>query len=317
MIDPNTLSFDELFTHLTQGGSLTRLLRLAFEEDLGPGGEPGDVTWAVMPDAREFSVGRVVVRGNAGVFAGGRCIPELLSVFAPKSKADLHVQDGGRVVCGDVVATITGPTGELLRAERTMLNLLSRLSGVATRTREFVDRIAGTHAKLLDTRKTTPGLRSLEKYAVRCGGGHCHRLGLYDGVMLKDNHIAEVPTDALAGFVRAAAARARSMYPGKLRFVELEIDKLEQLAAILSAQASAPVGVDVVLLDNMTAQTIAQAVIMRDRAGAAIQLEASGGVTLDTVNAIAQTGVDRISVGSVTHQAVGLDVALDFVGCGQ
>jgi nicotinate-nucleotide pyrophosphorylase (carboxylating) len=308
VVDLNALPLRHLFTELTSDKSLTRLLELARDEDLGPGGVPGDLTSRVIIEPRTFGSARVVSRAT-GVLAGGACIPAVLALFAPAARADHHIADGRNISPGDCVATITGPVDQLLQAERTLLNLVSRLSGIATRTARFVELVKGTRARLLDTRKTTPGLRNLEKYAVRCGGGFCHRLGLFDAVLIKDNHIAHIPSNDLAKTVAAAADKARTLFPGAVRFIELEVDRLDQLGAVLSAGGA---GVDIVLLDNMPAMTLAEAVRMRDRAGASVLLEASGGVTLDTIRAIAETGVDRISVGGLTHQATSLDLGLDI-----
>lgn len=308
MRDLNSLPLDRLFDELTSDGSLARILELARDEDLGPGGMPGDLTSKVIIEPTQCGSARVMAR-TAGVIAGGACIPAVLRLFAPGARVDQHIADGKMISPGDCVATIIGLVDQILQAERTLLNLVSRLSGIATRTAKFVQLVAGTRAKLLDTRKTTPGLRNLEKYAVRCGGGFCHRLGLFDAVLIKDNHIAHIPTSELAAAVRAAADRARAMFPGRVRFIELEVDRLDQLASVLDAGGA---GVDIVLLDNMPAPRLSEAVALRDRSGVSIELEASGGVNLETIRAIAETGVDRISVGGLTHQATSLDLGLDI-----
>jgi nicotinate-nucleotide pyrophosphorylase (carboxylating) len=314
--DLNALALDALYAELTRDRGPERLVDLAYEEDLGPGGVPGDVTSAVCIDARAAGRALVVARG-AGVLAGVRCLPTVLSRFAPDVALRATASDGQRVARGDRVAELSGPMRQILAAERTLLNLLGRLSGVATRTAAFVAKVQGTGAQLLDTRKTTPGLRNLEKYAVRCGGGYCHRVGLYDAVLIKDNHLAGVGTPDLARVVAQAAARARELAAaagpgGGLRFVELEVDSLEQFDAVLRAGLCGPgKGVDVVLLDNMPPERLREAVVMRTNYRSSVLLEASGGVTMETVRAIAETGVDRISVGGLTHHAVSLDVALD------
>jgi nicotinate-nucleotide pyrophosphorylase (carboxylating) len=192
----------------------------------------------------------------------------------------------------------------LLTAERTALNFLQRLSGVATQTAAYVAAVVGLPCKVLDTRKTTPGWRLLEKYAVRMGGGHNHRMGLYDGVLVKDNHLAALGGGADA--VRQAVALARDRYGTRVS-VEVEVDTLEQLDVALSASP------DVVLLDNMTTELMREAVRRRDAAAPGVQLEASGGVTLATLRAIAESGVDRLSVGALTHSAKALDIALDYL----
>jgi nicotinate-nucleotide pyrophosphorylase (carboxylating) len=212
-----------------------------------------------------------------------------------------QLADGSPVARGTVLATVSGPLRSILVAERTALNFLQRLGGVASLTRKFVDAVVGFRAKLLDTRKTTPGWRLLEKYAVRMGGGANHRIGMYDGILIKDNHLA-----GLGGDVRQAVERARA-YPGNAGLpVEVEVDTLEQLEAALAARA------DIVLLDNMPPETMRSAVARRDAVSPGTLLEASGGVNLSTVRDIAATGVDRISVGALTHSAAALDIALDY-----
>jgi nicotinate-nucleotide pyrophosphorylase (carboxylating) len=194
----------------------------------------------------------------------------------------------------------------LLSAERVLLNFVQRLSGVATQTHRYVQAIAGTAARIYDTRKTTPGWRLLEKYAVRCGGGQNHRMGLYDGLLIKDNHLAAIPLPQLAAQLNQIVQTSRREAPS--RFVQVEVDRLEQLREVLKVEH-----IDSVLLDNMDCPTMVQAVQMRNQAGrqGTLALEASGGVNLTTVRAIAETGVERISVGALTHSAVSLDIGLD------
>jgi nicotinate-nucleotide pyrophosphorylase (carboxylating) len=201
---------------------------------------------------------------------------------------------------------VRGPMRSLLAAERIILNFLQHMGGVATQTQRFVRRVAGTQAKIYDTRKTIPGLRLVDKYAVRCGGGMNHRMGLFDGLLVKDNHVAATPLRELAAFLSATIARSRAEDPN--RFVEVEVDNLEQLREVLKVE-----GMNVILLDNMDCPTMEQAVAMRnatDRKGQ-VELEASGGVTLETVRQIALTGIERIAVGALTHSAIALDVGLD------
>jgi nicotinate-nucleotide pyrophosphorylase (carboxylating) len=212
---------------------------------------------------------------------------------------------------------VRGPLRSLLSAERVMLNFLQRLSGIATLTHRYVRRVEGTGAKILDTRKTTPGWRALEKYAVKCGGGMNHRIGLFDGVLVKDNHLSSIAAKEIVSFLAGVVARSRAEDPK--RFVEVEVDTLDQLREVLKVD-----GIDAILLDNMDCPKMEQAVEMRNRAFATnpmqtekkskVQLEASGGVTLDTVRTIAMTGVDRISVGAITHSAPALDIGLDIEG---
>jgi nicotinate-nucleotide pyrophosphorylase (carboxylating) len=217
--------------------------------------------------------------------------------------------DGQTVSEGDRLAELCGPVREMLTAERLLLNLIGRLSGIATLTRQFVQAVQGTAARIYDTRKTPPGWRRLEKYAVRCGGGRNHRTGLFDAVLIKDNHLALMqlrPGEAVRRvreFLHAALAdpdRASAL------MIEAEVDTLEQLDDALMANP------DIILLDNMPISQLREAVVRRDAVNPEIELEASGGVNLDTVRAIAETGVDRISVGALTHSAVSLDVALDW-----
>jgi nicotinate-nucleotide pyrophosphorylase (carboxylating) len=224
-------------------------------------------------------------------------------VVDPTLVCSIVTPDGQRVERGTTLATVAGSLRGILAAERTALNFLQRMSGVATLTRKFVDAAAGFKVKLLDTRKTTPGWRLLEKYAVRCGGGTNHRMGLYDGILIKDNHLA-----GLGGSVRKAVEQARA-YPGNAGLpVEVEVDTLEQLEVALAVRA------DIVLLDNMTLEQLRLAVARRDAIASGVLLEASGGVNLTTVRDIAATGVDRISVGAFTHSATALDIALDYIG---
>ncbi|MCL4740832.1 MAG: carboxylating nicotinate-nucleotide diphosphorylase [Phycisphaerales bacterium] len=306
MTDLNALSLPELFAALC--GDLGPLVRAMHREDLGPEGLDLTGLAAVGESAR---LEAVIAAREGGVICGLAAIPAVLAVFAPGVRFEAAVHDGDRAEGGAALARLEGPARELLAAERSMLNLIGRLSGVATRTAEFVRAMGdGTRARLYDTRKTTPGLRGLEKYAVRCGGGWCHRLGLHDAVLIKDNHLAGLTAREVGERVREAAARVRAMRQAgrEVRFVEVEVDSLEQLEAVLCVGADL---VDVVLLDNMPTATLREAVQRRDAAGAPIELEASGGVTLETIREIAKTGVERISTGSITHHAVWLDVGMD------
>jgi len=299
--DLNELDLATLYARLSEGGLVDRLLLLAREEDLG---RPAcDLTTSALGLGGE-ATGRFVAR-EAMVVSGLACMPALLGVFAPGCAWSPAGADGQRVGSGQTLGEVAGPAPELLALERTALNLLSRLSGVATNTARHVEAVEGTGAAVLDTRKTTPGLRALEKYAVRCGGGLCHRLGLHDAALIKDNHLAGLAPEAMRERVASAAARARSA--AAPLFVEVEVDSLEQLEAVLGAE-----GVDIVLLDNMAPETLRRAVAMRDERSPGTLLEASGGVRLETIRRIAETGVERISCGALTHQAQGVDIALDF-----
>ena len=269
------------------------IVRLALSEDLG---RAGDLTTdaTIAPDHRSVCAARARADGVIAGLDAARLACRLVS-------ADLVLTigngDGSHVRKGDTVATLSGPTRAVLTAERTVLNFLGRLSGVATLTRTYVNAIEGTDAKIVCTRKTTPGHRALEKQAVRHGGGTSHRYGLDDAILIKDNHVAA------AGGVAEAIARAKA-YAGHLRMIEVEVDTLDQLAEALKDPPHA------VLLDNMSLDQLREAVRMID--GACIA-EASGGVTLQTVRAIAETGVDVISVGALTHSAPNFDIGLDFL----
>jgi nicotinate-nucleotide pyrophosphorylase (carboxylating) len=267
------------------------IVRAALAEDLG---RAGDVTAqaCIAPDTR---LAAVFAARKAGVISGLACARVAIAELDPQATFERLVDDGSRVQAGTQLARVEANARALLSAERTGLNLLGRLSGVATLTRAYVDAVAHTGARIVDTRKTTPGLRALEKYAVRCGGGVNHRFGLDDAILIKDNHIAA------CGSVAEAVRRAKA-FAGHLMKVEVEVDGLDQLDEALEH------GPDVVMLDNFSLADLAEAV--RRAKGRAV-LEASGGVSLDTVRAIAETGVDVISVGALTHSASVLDIGLD------
>ena len=227
----------------------------------------------------------------------------------PELKWNPSVEDGARVSKGDKLGVVSGPTLSMLTAERLLLNLVGRLSGVATQARRYVDAIAGTKAHIYDTRKTTLGWRRLEKYAVRCGGARNHRTGLYDAILIKDNHLAfgGISDFGPAEAVRRARKYLEEKFQGRpLPMLEIEVDSLEQLAQVL------PENPDVVLLDNMSPETMRQAVAMRDASGSSAELEASGGITLETARAKAESGVERVSVGAITHSAKTFDIGLDW-----
>jgi nicotinate-nucleotide pyrophosphorylase (carboxylating) len=287
--------------------NLEELLRLARNEDLRAA---GDITSRLLPEAYFTSKASWnLTARQAGRFSGASTLPRMLTSLAPEVQLgwiDANA-DGLVVEPGQVIARLHGHVGQMLSAERTILNFLQRLSGIATLTASFVTAVAGTHAKIYDTRKTTPGFRSLEKYAVRCGGGHNHRVGLYDAVLIKDNHLAGIPAPRLAHAVFEMLDRLSSL-PDKPAFVEVECDDLTQLAELLKV-----VGIDVILLDNFALRDLAKAVELRDSVGlrGKVELEASGGASLTTVRDIAMTGVERIAVGAITHSAPALDLALD------
>lgn len=271
---------------------MERLARLALDEDLG---RAGDITSKAVIEDGSVSHAHLVVREEGVV-----CGLELAGVVFEMVDGDLHFErahDGGMHSAGDVVGRVQGSTRSILAAERSALNLAGRASGVATATAAFVSAVAGTGAVITDTRKTMPGLRVLDKYAVRVGGGVNHRMGLYDAVMIKDNHIAA------AGDLAAAVAAARDATGPEVQLV-VEVEDLDQLKKVLRTDA------DRVLLDNMSLSQLREAVAL---CGGAMTTEASGGVSIDNVREIAETGVDVISVGWITHSAPQLDLALDFV----
>jgi len=265
----------------------------ALAEDLG---RAGDVT-AIATIPEDTSARASVVARAPGVIAGLPLVAATFAKLAPEIDIATNMRDGSSVAVKTELMTVTGPARAMLSAERTALNLLGHLSGVATATHEFVRRVTGTRARICCTRKTTAGLRALEKYAVRCGGGFNHRFGLDDAMLIKDNHIA------VAGGIRAVLERAKAA-AGHLVKIEIEVDTLEQLREVLDVGLA-----DAVLLDNMDAATMRKAVEM---VGDRCPLEASGGITLHTIAEIAKTGVDYISSGWITHSAPQLDVALDI-----
>jgi nicotinate-nucleotide pyrophosphorylase (carboxylating) len=289
-----------------------QLVRLAVREDLDR-----HLDWTTVALVSEDSRGDadVVVR-HGGVIAGLAAVGTIVSEMEADIECQVVVDDSATVSAGTVVARMAGNARDMLTAERPVLNLLGRLSGIATLTQQYVRAVEGTQARIYDTRKTTPGWRRLEKYAVRCGGGYNHRTGLFDAVLIKDNHLAvrakadhQTPSPAAAvTCVRQFLATTFSDDARGDMIVEVEVDTLEHLGDALAA------GPDIILLDNMTPQQLRQAVQIRDAAQTdrRTELEASGGVNLDTVRDIAESGIDRISVGSLTHSAVSLDIGLDW-----
>lgn len=275
-----------------------RALELSVAEDLH-GGE--DVTTAATVDPASRSTADVVVRRD-GTIAGIPVMAAALEWFIGHDLTmDITAKDGQAVSAGQVIATVSAPTAQLLTIERTMLNLLCRLSGTATLTRAWVDAVAGTSARIRDTRKTTPGLRMLEKYAVRCGGGVNHRIGLYDAVLIKDNHVLA------AGGVGRALDLVRQRFADRPDLIiQTEIDRLDQLDEAIEH------GAHQILLDNMSVTDMAEAVRRTRAAAPAVLLEASGGLSLANAASVAATGVDFLAVGALTHSAPVLDIALDF-----
>ena len=277
------------------------LIDLALREDVGENLQTGDVTSAYFVPQDSISSAYIYAK-QEGVLAGMEVAAEVFHRVNPELKVVQLKKDGDPLSQGERVLEVSGHARSILTAERTALNFLQRLSGVATQTRAYVAKVETTNAKVLDTRKTTPGWRALEKGAVVAGGGKNHRMGLYDRAMVKDNHlVAENKLEALQDAIdRLHADRAGVE-------VELEADTLEQVQGFLSLR-----GVDYILLDNMNYEMMRDAVAMRDDSGSAVALEASGGVTIDTIAEIATTGVDFISVGALTHSAVALDLSLEF-----
>jgi nicotinate-nucleotide pyrophosphorylase (carboxylating) len=270
---------------------IKQMVRAALEEDLGA----GDITTEALipPTARGHGV---IVAKEAAVLSGLQVAREVFTALDPDASFQPAHQDGDELDAGETVASVEGSAAALLSGERTALNFLQRLSGIATLTRRFVEQVQGTKAVIVDTRKTTPGLRALEKQAVQAGGGLNHRFGLHDMYLIKDNHIA------LVGSIKEAVVRARAVSPLSTK-IEVEVADLDQVREALEAEA------DVIMLDNMSVEDMKEAV-------AAIKgwalVEASGGVTLETVRSIAETGVDYISVGGLTHSAGAVDLSMDI-----
>jgi nicotinate-nucleotide pyrophosphorylase (carboxylating) len=267
-------------------------IRAALTEDLGLA---GDITTNATVAATTLAEAVIATR-KPGVVSGLQLAEAAFRAMDPNADFKIKAGDGTVVAAGDVIAIVSGNARAILTGERVALNFMGRMSGIATLTRRYVDAVAGTNAKIADTRKTTPGLRAFEKYAVRCGGGQNHRTGLFDAVLIKDNHI--VAAGGLSTAISAARAAA-----GHMVKIEVEVDTIEQLDEVLKHK------IDAVLLDNMTPVQLREAV---QRVAGRCLTEASGGVNLDTVRAIAESGVDMISVGALTHSAPVLDLGLDF-----
>lgn len=288
---------------------LSHLVRLAMREDLE---RSMDITtMAIVPAGLRGSAS--LIARKTGIIAGIDLVEAMLQEMDSSIEWTQMVGDGQEVQAGQNLANLVGDARELLTCERTILNFVCRLSGIATLTRHYVDAAQGTKARVYDTRKTAPGWRRLDKYAVRCGGGHNHRRGLYDGILIKDNHLAcrAIVEGKLLDPGTAVQLARDFVSSGGLRFehppmIEIEIDRLEQLQ---SALAAAP---NIVLLDNMSNEQLTECVSIRNRVAPDVELEASGGVNLKTIAGIAATGVDRISVGALTHSAPVLDIALDW-----
>ncbi len=271
---------------------IDKIIELALEEDLGP----GDLTtWAII-DPSIKGKARLLAKEEI-VLAGVEIFGKVLSRLDPKIAVECNFHDGDVVAKGKDIGVVKGSMRGILSGERTALNFLQHLSGIATLTRRYVEKTDPSKVRVIDTRKTTPGLRVLEKYAVRVGGGFNHRFGLFDGVLIKDNHIAAV------GSISKAVAKIRATVPHTLR-IEVEVDDIKGLEQALEA------GADAILLDNMSVKEMKEAVTI---AGGRVLLEASGGITLESIEEISQTGVNLISVGAITHSARSVDISLEMV----
>lgn len=286
-----------------------KLVQLGIEEDFADG---KDYTTLATVDSSGTSRAAVVSR-QSGVACGVRAIEIVVEEMNLQVEVNIVADDGDTLQPQSMLAELSGNSGDILRGERLLLNLIGRLSGVATLTRQYVREVAHTNTRIYDTRKTTPGWRLLEKYAVQCGGGVNHRLGLYDGLLIKDNHLAFAANHSLTPAEAVTLGRnflneLKERTAGKQGDipVEVEVDTLDQLRQVLPAHP------DIVLLDNMPPATLAEAIAIRNDLAPQVVLEASGSVNLSTVRAIAETGVDRISVGALTHSAIALDVGLDW-----
>lgn len=282
-----------------------RIIGEALREDLS---SEGDITSLALIDADRPGRAAVVSR-EEGVLAGEPIAAMVLEAVDKRLRWSSAKRDGQPLAPGQTLGVITGPVRSMLTAERPILNIIGRLSGIATLTARYAAEVAGTPARVYDTRKTTPGWRFLEKYAVHCGGGQNHRTGLFDAMLIKDNHLASVGGQGLtpADAVRRGRAWLRERFGGgELPIIEVEVDSLDQLKNVLEANP------DIVLLDNMPPEMMAEAVALRDSMAPETELEASGGINLETVRAKAASGVDRVSVGRLTHSPRTLDIGLDW-----
>lgn len=278
------------------------LIHMAVAEDLGP----GDWTSQLLFQTQDRAQARIVTR-EAITVSGMDVARAILERYDKRLTLDAKVDDGQTAPANGTLAKVAGPLISMLSAERVVLNFLQRLCAIATSTQRYVEAVAGTGVQIYDTRKTIPGWRLLDKYAVRCGGGHNHRVGLYDGILIKDNHLAEFGTDMTERLL-AVVGKARDVE--QVQFIAVEVDDVDdQLRQVLQVS-----GVDIVLLDNMTEAQLRRAVALRKELCAAHggpSLEASGGITLDTVAKVASTGIDRIAIGAITHSAGAVDIGMD------
>lgn len=274
--------------------SVREIIRIALEEDIGN----GDITTAFLIPEDSESRALIIAKGNF-VVAGIPFIKEVFSFFDREVRFNVFINDGSKVMKGDLIAEVSGRTEVLLSGERVSLNLLQRLSGIATLTNMFVEKVRGLHARIVDTRKTTPGLRFMEKYAVRVGGGNNHRFGLFDGILIKDNHI-----EAVGSITEALRLASEGHHLAK---IEVEVENLNDLKEAVEG------GSDIVMLDNMSVQDMKEAVNIVRSSKKDVILEASGNVSLENVREVAETGVDLISIGALTHSATAVDISMKIV----
>lgn len=274
--------------------SVREIIRIALEEDIGN----GDITTAFLIPEDSESRALIIAKGNF-VVAGIPFIKEVFSFFDREVRFNVFINDGSKVMKGDLIAEVSGRTEVLLSGERVSLNLLQRLSGIATLTNMFVEKVRGLHARIVDTRKTTPGLRFMEKYAVRVGGGNNHRFGLFDGILIKDNHI-----EAVGSITEALRLASEGHHLAK---IEVEVENLNDLKEAVEG------GSDIVMLDNMSIQDMKEAVNIVRTSEKDVILEASGNVSLENVREVAETGVDLISIGALTHSATAVDISMKIV----
>jgi nicotinate-nucleotide pyrophosphorylase (carboxylating) len=281
------------FSLKTKEELISELIRLAFSEDIGDGDH---TTLSSIPEEATGKV-RLLVKED-GILAGVAVAKQIFHAFDPQLTIEVFISDGAEVKCGDIAFTVEGKIRSLLQTERLVLNVMQRMSGIATVTRSYVKKLEGTNTRVLDTRKTTPGMRMLEKDAVRIGGGTNHRIGLFDRILLKDNHVD------FAGGIENAIVRAKEYLrqKGKNLPIEIEVRNFDELNRVLATG-----GVDCIMLDNFTVEDTRQAV---GTVGGRYELESSGGITFDTIRAYAETGVDYISIGALTHSVKSLDLSL-------
>ena len=280
------------------------LIELAWREDY----QYGDITSETTIPVELSGSGKLVFR-EPGCFCGSQIIRDILNYYDDSIIFSPYAHDGDMIAAHQAIGELSGNMRSILAAERVILNFVQRLSGISTITNKYVEAVKDSKAQICDTRKTTPGWRELEKYAVRCGGGVNHRYSLYDAVLVKDNHLAAVKGASIHDKIFIMLEKVKK-FERQPDFIQVEVDTLEQLKAVLSVK-----GIDIVLLDNMSNKELHEAVIIRDnmlRDSKQVQLEASGGITFETVQGVASTGVDRISIGALTHSVRNLDISLDL-----